>query len=173
MNAAGPSGGAGTAVGRAVGSAVDSAVDRAPPLPAPTATAHLLGVAGLLPFAAGAGLIWWVDEALQPNAVLALSAYSAVILSFLGGIHWGFAMRQGQPAGPLLWWGVTPSLVAWLSVLLPAAALSLVLHGLMLWLCFAVDRRVYRAQGAAAWLPMRLRLTVVASLGCFVGAAGA
>jgi hypothetical protein len=42
----------------------------------------------------------------------------------------------------------------------------------MLVACYAVDRRVYAAQGAAAWLTLRFRLTAVASLSCFIGAAG-
>jgi hypothetical protein len=42
----------------------------------------------------------------------------------------------------------------------------------MLVACYLVDRRTYPLFGAAAWLTLRFRLTVVASLSCFVGAAG-
>jgi hypothetical protein len=66
---------------------------------------------------------------------------------------------------------VVPSLVAWVAVLMPAYA-GLVVHGVMLMVCYLVDRRVYPAQGAAAWLTLRFRLTAVASLSCFIGAAG-
>ncbi len=38
--------------------------------------------------------------------------------------------------------------------------------------CYVVDRRVYREEGAAAWLTLRFRLTVVGALSCFLGAAG-
>ena len=51
------------------------------------ATARWLGYGGLLPFVAGAGLVWLVQGEAQVYASMALSAYAAVILSFLGGIH--------------------------------------------------------------------------------------
>ena len=54
---------------------------------------------------------------------------------------------------------------------MPAYA-GLVVHGVMLIVCYLVDRRVYPAQGAGAWLTLRFRLTAVASLSCFIGAAG-
>ena len=107
----------------------------------------------------------------RPLLALGLSAYAAVILGFLGGIHWGQAFRQDDP--PTLWlgWGVVPSLVAWLAVMMPPSA-GLVIHGVMLAVCYLVDRRVYPAHGLAAWLTLRFRLSAVASLCCFLGAAG-
>jgi hypothetical protein len=142
-----------------------------PALGTPSPLALWLGWAGLIPFALGAALVWAVREDAHPYAVLLLSAYAAVIISFLGGIHWGLAMRQPQPAARLLVWGVVPSLLAWVAVMMPAES-ALVIHGLTLIACYAVDRRVYPAQGAAAWLALRFRLTAVASLSCFIGAAG-
>lgn len=136
-----------------------------------------LGYAGLIPFVAGALLVWLVPPDAQPVeshpfVVLALAAYAAVIISFLGGIHWGLAMRHAEPPLPLLAWGVVPSLVAWLAVMMPPEG-GLVIQGVMLLLCYAVDRRIYPAQGAAPWLVLRFRLSGVAALSCFMGAAGA
>jgi len=130
-----------------------------------------LGYVGLLPFVAGAVLVWLVRPDVHPYVALALSGYAAVILSFLGGIHWGLAMRQAVPPWPWLAWGVVPSLVAWLAVLMPASA-GLVVFGLALLVCYAVDRQLYPAQGVAHWLTLRFRLSAVASVCCFVGAAG-
>ena len=65
-----------------------------------------------------------------------------------------------------------PSLVGWLAVLMPPQA-GLVVHGAMLAVCYAVDRRVYPVQGAAHWLTLRFRLSAVAALSCFLAAAGA
>jgi len=135
-------------------------------------TARHLGHLGLLPFVLGALLIWVVNAEAQPYASQALSAYAAVIVSFLGGLHWGLAMRLSAPPPSLLLWGVLPSLVAWLAVLMPASA-GLVVHGTMLAVCYAVDRKVYPTQGVAQWLNLRFRLSAVASLACFLGAAGA
>ncbi len=144
-----------------------------PPGPqgAPSVQARQLGHAGLLPFVAGAGLIWLVRAEAHPYATLALSAYAAAILSFLGGIHWGLAMRQPSPPLPWLIWGVVPSLVAWVAVVMPPSA-GLVIEGLMLLACYAVDRRLYPAQGVAGWLVLRFRLSAVAAASCFIGAAG-
>jgi hypothetical protein len=61
--------------------------------------------------------------------------------------------------------------VAWVAVVMPAYA-GLVVLGAMLVVCYLVDRRVYPQHGVAAWLTMRFRLSAVASLSCFVGAAG-
>ncbi len=142
-----------------------------PSLSSPSPAALRLGPAGLLPFVLGALLVWLVRPDVQPYATAALSGYAAVIVSFLGGVHWGFAMRQPDPPAALLGWGVLPSLVAWVAVVMPPHA-GLVVHGAMLVACYLVDRRVYPAQGAAAWLTLRFRLTAVASLSCFIGAAG-
>ncbi len=111
-----------------------------------------------------------VPSPTSPSAA-ALSAYAAVIVSFLGGIHWGFAMRQADAPASLAGWGVVPSLVAWVAVVMPPYA-GLIVQGAMLVACYLVDRRVYLAQGAAGWLTLRFRLTAVASLSCFIGAAG-
>ena len=103
--------------------------------------------------------------------IAGLSAYAGLIVSFLGGIHWGVAMRSATPPLPLLAWGVTPSLLAWVAVMMPANA-GLVLHGLLLLVCYGVDRRLYPRHGLGAWLTLRFRLSGVAALSCFLGAAG-
>ena len=143
----------------------------APYTPPLSDTARLLGHLGLLPFVGGAALVWVVNAEAQPYATLALAGYAAVIVSFLGGIHWGVAFRQTAPAASLFIWGVLPSLVAWLAVMMPASA-GLVVQGVMLVACYAVDRRVYPQQGLAHWLTLRFRLSAVAALSCFLGAAG-
>lgn len=150
-----------------------------------------LGHAGLIPFVLGAVLVWLVTPDAHPYAASALSAYGAVIVSFLGGIHWGLAMRMPGPAqgaatapaqtpleaqnGALgtstLVWGITPSLLAWVGVLMPPHA-GLFILGLAIIGCYLVDRRRYPLHGVQAWLTLRFRLTAVASLCCFLGAAG-
>ena len=138
--------------------------------PLPTAALRL-AYASLLPFVLGAALLWVVRDDAHPYVAGALSGYSAVVIAFLGGIHWGFGFAQPRPAARLFAWGVVPSLVAWVAVVLPPYA-GLVVHGVMLVACYLVDRRVYPLQGAAHWLTLRFRLTAVAALSCFVGAAG-
>jgi hypothetical protein len=151
---------------------VMNAVTAVPETPlALSLTARRLGYAGLVPFVAGAVLVWLVRDDALPYVARGMSAYGAVIVSFLGGIHWGLALRQPEPPAPLLVWGVVPSLLAWPAVLMPPEA-GLVLLGALLVACYAVDRRLYPAQGAAHWLVLRFRLSAVAGLACFIAAAG-
>jgi hypothetical protein len=119
-----------------------------------------LGYAGLLPFVALAAAAWLVPAAYRTQAAFALLAYGAAIASFLGAIHWGLAMRGPlTPPGPLVW-GVFPSLVAWVALLLPLSQ-GLFTLALLLGICLAVDWRSYPAYGLEQWLSMRLHLTVV------------
>lgn len=145
----------------------------APTVPlSPTAWVVWLGYGGLIPFVLGAALVWLLPSEARPDAADALLKYAALIASFLGGIHWGLGMRQGAPAPTPFVWGVLPSLGAW-GALLVAPQAGLLLLGLLLIVCYAVDRRAYPALGLSAWLGLRLRLTTVASLSCFAAAAAA
>lgn len=141
----------------------------------PTPHALRLGYLGLMPFVLGVILVGLVHPDVHHEehrfVVDALSKYAAVIISFLAGIHWGLAMRGGAPKlDDRLTWGVVPSLVAWIAVVMPPNA-GLVVHGVTLIVCYLNDRKHYPSWGAAAWLTLRFRLTVVASLSCFVAAA--
>ena len=137
----------------------------------PSPWALRLGYGGLIPFVGLAAALWVAQPGDWPLAGTALVGYSATIASFLGAIHWGLVMRDGpaQP-GPLLLWGVVPSLLGWLALLAGALPGLLVVTAL-LWACLAVDRVLYPRYQLHAWLPMRWRLTLVASLSCLAGAA--
>lgn len=137
--------------------------------------ARRLGNAGLIPFVLGALLVHIVWPDAHPYVTLALAAYGACILSFLGGIHWGaYFLRHAQHESVddrWLIWGVVPSLVAWLAIIMPPSA-GLVVEGVMLAVCYLVDRRTYPVQGLSEWLTLRFRLSLIASFSCFLGAAG-
>ncbi|MEZ5476701.1 MAG: DUF3429 domain-containing protein [Thiolinea sp.] len=65
-----------------------------------------------LPLPAGARLDWW------------LAGYAAVILSFLGAVHWGVVLGQQDwlketEIRRMLNYSVVPALLAWLALLLP------------------------------------------------------
>jgi Protein of unknown function (DUF3429) len=145
----------------------------ASPLPV-NPIAQRLAYAGLIPFVLGALLLWLLsgfNADAHAFVALSLSAYAAVVISFLGGIYWGLGMRQAVPSPQPFVWGLVPSLAAWVAVVMPAYA-GLVLHGVMLVVCYLVDRQHYPALGAGAWLTLRFRLSAVAGLSCFLGAAG-
>lgn len=143
------------------------------PLPLNPVAARL-GKLGLVPFVLGMLLVWLLlgynDEA-HTYATLGLSIYAGTVVSFLGGIHWGLGFRQSIPSPQPFVWGVVPSVVAAIATLMPAYA-GLVVHGVMLIVCYLVDRRTYPALGAGSWLTLRFRLSMVAALCCFIAAAG-
>lgn len=122
-----------------------------------------LGLAGLLPFIGAAIAVWLSDTEQQPQAVFALLAYGAVILSFLGGVRWGAVLRNQaalEQAHPLVM-SILPSLVAWLALLVPpTAGLTLLIIGLSGQ--FLYDRAAARSDELPAWYG---RLRVILSIG--------
>jgi len=146
----------------------------APPAwPAPSPLVRALGYGGLVPFAGLAGLLWVLPPDLVLWVAMGLTAYAALIASFLGGIHWGLAWARAtpgtEPAGIHLLWGVVPTLLAWPGLLMPPHA-GLVWLGALLVVCYLADRRLYPAAGLGRWLTLRWRLSAVAALSCLVGA---
>ena len=137
----------------------------------PSRLARQLGFGGLIPFVGLAAALWLTPPDNGPPLVMALLGYGATIASFLGAIHWGLVMRErSDRAAASLVWGVVPSLLAWAALLLGQAT-GLLLIAALLWACYAVDRVVYPRYQLQTWLPMRLRLTLVASGSCLAGAA--
>ncbi len=135
---------------------------------------HRLGYASLVPFVVGCALIWLIGgRDLDQHAFvsLALSTYAGLAIALLGGIHWGLAMARGLTGREPLIWGACAVFLGWLGVMMSPYA-GLALHGGVLIACYAMDRRVYPELGAAGWLTLRFRLTAVASLSCFLAAAG-
>jgi hypothetical protein len=139
-----------------------------PHLPASVAW---LGYGGLLPFALSAGGSL-ADPVHREAWQQALLAYGAVILSFVGALHWAFAMgaKAERQARPLYVWSVVPALAGWVALLLPLLlAQGTVLAALLLIIAFVAhyvqDKRLARLHPLPGWyLPLRLRLSSVACL---------
>ena len=141
------------------------------PLPAhhhaePGTLARRLGHLGLVPFVAGALFVWLLGTRLDDEP-----------FSFLGGLHWGMLMWLSGSAADepalqkrALWVGIGYSLAGLVAVLMPPHA-GLALIGFVLIACYLIDRKLYPAMGTAGWLTLRFRLTLVASLSCFLAAA--
>jgi hypothetical protein len=80
-------------------------------------------------------------------------------------------LRHNAPQRKLhMVWGVTPSLVAWVAVIMPAFA-GLPVLALLLVACYMVDRKTWPEAGLREWMTLRFRLTVVSVLSCLIGAA--
>jgi len=104
---------------------------RLPPL------AYLLGAAGVIPFIACA-IAALTKGSWEALGVIALLAYGAAILSFLGGVHWGFALAPGDQKlqRTRLAMGVVPSLIGWVALILgqavsPELGLAVLIAGLL------------------------------------------
>jgi hypothetical protein len=138
--------------------------------------ALVLGVAGVLPFI-GLGLAALStgnsDEA--NRYLLALVAYGAVVLAFLGGVHWGFvlhpaALPEGLSAGERrdatrLGLGVLPSLIGWAAMLMPLlgvpeVGLAVLVAGYLATIVAEVHLR-RRALMPSGYVAMRLVLSAV------------
>jgi Protein of unknown function (DUF3429) len=143
-----------------------------PDVPAPSAMALVLGYGGLLPFVVvSLAVVMQPAMAHGPSQSLllnALSAYGALIASFLGGMHWGIAARTSVAVARFHHvWGVVPSLLAWVAMLLPDGW-RLVALAATLALCLAVDLVTYPRVGWATWLRLRWHLTLVAMASCLL-----
>ncbi len=85
--------------------------------------AMLLGIAGLIPFVASSLGALTSGPPDNERYLLALIAYGAVILAFLGGVHWGFGL-DAPAAAPAkvqrarFGLGVVPSLIGWAALLM-------------------------------------------------------
>jgi hypothetical protein len=127
-------------------------------------TAKALGYAGLIPFVVF-GIGCWIPLPYVVNAPYILIAYGAIILSFMGAVHWGAAMAStDQQRGRYFIASVMPALLAWPALLLPhTLALVILLAGFIG--LYVYDRSVEKAQGFPGWyIPIRTRLTVIVSL---------
>jgi hypothetical protein len=131
--------------------------------------AVLLGFAGLIPFGglAVAAVIGFAPFGYDP--VFGLEAYGATILSFLGGIQWGFLLSPGRPAGvrhvPLRFAiGVAPQLLGW-AALLWASPLSILILALALLAHLGVDWAAGRDGLAPDWfMSLRTPLSLGAAI---------
>ncbi|NKB53056.1 MAG: DUF3429 family protein [Rhizobiaceae bacterium] len=83
-------------------------------------TAWLLSLAGYIPFVALAGALWvWLPQSEHyVLAKTALQTYGAIILSFLGGVRWGLALRSASNTSARrdMIMSVVPSLIGWFSL---------------------------------------------------------
>jgi hypothetical protein len=126
--------------------------------------ALILGVSGLFPFVGLASMIGFGPDAWYHYSLMALAYYGAVILTFVGALHWGYALKRSALGGEAwLQYGfsVAPALMAWLSLLLPVwTALRLQAAGLLI--CYVFDRTMARNDSVPEWfMKLRAVLTVL------------
>jgi glutaredoxin-related protein len=125
-----------------------------------------LGYAGIIPFIFFSLLAFSAD--FHSWAIKANLAYGAVILTFIGAIHWGrflqwFSSELTQKDSITLVVSVLPSLLAWVVLIdffNPASALCILISGFMAMCAFEGSLKTY----TSAWYrKMRLQLSYTVS----------
>ena len=140
--------------------------------PAPAAGAWL-GYAGLAPFAlALAGLLLGGGGSAAYFS-LQFVAYGAVILSFVGAVHWGVALCGSPAPARRMVASVLPALAGWAALLLPPPTGAWVLLASFLALRAWETTRVGRFGLPEWYLRLRTRLTLGVALMTFVFALAA
>lgn len=135
----------------------------------------LLGYGGLLPFLALV-MLEFLDAERAAFWRGNLRAYAAVILSFVGALHWGFATMLADVASRnrnlMFAWSVVPSLMGFAALGMHSVSSEIVLvAGFLLHYC--QDLRLARTVALPAWyMPLRLRLSAVAIVCLCVSAFG-
>ena len=121
---------------------------------------RFLGWAGLVPFGLAAlGTHSGIDT-LVPYGFLGGTAYGAVILSFLGAVHWGLAMQDDR--SPYWYvWSITPALFGFASLLLLDVETRVATLIPLFALAWSVDRKAANHGLIPNWY-MRLRSKLTA-----------
>ena len=114
-----------------------------------------LGYGGLAPFAVCAVAAYSSTPIIAAYGVISAANYGAIILSFVGAIHWGLAMHDGRH---VYWfvWSITPALLAWALVSLLDVQLSMLALVPAFTLAWSVDRLAFQRGLLPEWY-MRLR----------------
>jgi hypothetical protein len=135
--------------------------------------ANILGYSGTIPFISLAVILLLDASSTTPAAsgpaASALHLYGAIILSFLGGLHWGRIACNPDIKPSDKWfliYSVIPSLMGWSSYLLSdiwqGAALMLIAGFII---SYVIDIRFIRLGAWQSWMkPLRTNLTLIA---CF------
>ena len=133
-------------------------------------SALFLGSSGLVPFVVLSLLLWWSPPHYAEQIQHALWLYAAIILSFMGAVHWGVAMAKpydsdtGEPDKRMLLLSVIPALVAWFASFVSGLAQWSILYIAFTGLC-VLDTESTKRGDLPAWYPMlRVPLTIIVVL---------
>ena len=135
--------------------------------------AKYLGYGGVIPFVVLAfSLVAGVDLSAYglADATAKLLAYAAVIVSFIGAVHWGVALGiSSEHQSRLFLYSVLPALFAWVWTFLPAG-IALIGMSVTIFAMYFIDRQLLESHVPQGYLKMRLHLTVVVGLSLLLAA---
>ncbi|MEN2494910.1 MAG: hypothetical protein TECD_00820 [Hyphomicrobiaceae bacterium hypho_1] len=130
------------------------------------------GWAGIIPFVASSYASVFADEIWKQYSLQIITQYGAIILTFMGGVHWGILLNKLKTSSWLYSTGIMPSLFAVVTILLPPLyAIPVLVIGLITVLicdlCF-VNLKIM-----PIWYGrLRIQLTLVAVVCLLVALAG-
>lgn len=125
--------------------------------------ANVLGYGGLIPFIA-LSLASWLQAPLSAWAITLLITYAAIILGFMGAIHWGAALVSDNSNANVYIASIVSPLLAWAALFMPLlAGFAALIAGFIL--LYIYDARVSVRLAFTSWyIPLRKRLTIIVSL---------
>jgi len=126
--------------------------------------ALVLGLAGGVPFIVLAAAVALGPFVWSVRALVFLINYGAVILSFVGAVHWGLALTgTDAPSWRRLGWGVVPALLGWGAVnMYPLPALLVLALGFFV--AFMADVRAANEGFLPLWYKALRRILTVLAL---------
>ncbi len=134
-----------------------------------------LGYGGVIPFIALAlslALGIELDVLGITDATGKLLGYGAVIISFIGAVHWGLALHAARSRQTRIYvYSVIPALAAWAWYFF-AARTALFGMAVTIVAMYFVDRLLLADLVPAGYLKMRLHLTVIVALCLLLAAIG-
>ena len=134
-------------------------------------TPRWVGYLGLIPFIASSLFIW--SPQYHQFALQSLSIYAAVILTFIGSVHWGIAMQHigktnKQNSNMQFVFSIIPSLFAWIVILFfETYALIILALGFVTFWWF--EKSNYQDVLPAWYSKLRMHLTMIATLSIMIG----
>lgn len=136
--------------------------------------AWILTLAGAVPFAVATAFLFRGESYVRVPAIAALVTYSAVILSFLGGIEWGLGLREEvgneRSRAVALGLGTVPSLAAWAVLWLPSPTYQLSTALAIFVLSWAADQYLASQGLLPAWF-VDLRTAITGVVAVILGVA--
>ena len=142
--------------------------------------AWILALAGAVPFAVATVALTSEHSQVRVPAIAAMVTYAAVILSFLGGIEWGLALREDSLGaslqsrerfrGAALLVSVLPSLAGWGVLWLPSPRWQLGASLGLFVAVWAVDLAFARQGLLPSWF-VNLRTAVTVLVSALLGVA--
>ena len=120
--------------------------------------ANILGYLGLIPFAFSSSLVWLPKY--NEHAQAGLTIYAAVILTFIGAVHWGIVIstKSVKNSTVKLIFSIIPALISWI-LLLTSTSHELLMFAVCFVILWWVERLMMKDLMPSWYIKLRNRLS--------------